>query len=137
MLIILLLFAPENDGGINCESEDIYERVQSNFFAVMARAVNFKRWPKGVCLHAAANNNGKKYTARTLARIVNISVAADRRKDKIIQKGLVHHQHTGFGRSTLRAALGARPATELGHPVKELCVLIAPRAPSASARMIN
>jgi len=60
MLIILLLFAPENDGGINCESEDIYERVQSNFFAVMARAVNFKRWPKGVCLHAAANNNGKK-----------------------------------------------------------------------------
>ena len=96
MLIILLLFAPENDGGINCESEDIYERVQSNFFAVMARAVNFKRRPKGVCLHAAANNNGKKYTARTLARIVNISVAADRRKDKIIQKGLVHHQHTGF-----------------------------------------
>jgi hypothetical protein len=78
MLIILLLLAAENDGGINCESEDIYERVQSNFFAVMARAVNFKRRPKGVCLHVAANNKEKTQRAPSHSQHISGSGSAKR-----------------------------------------------------------
>jgi hypothetical protein len=56
------------------------------------------------------------------SRAVNISVAVDWRKDKIIQKGSLHHQRTGFWPlHVARTAVGTRPNTETG-PTNERVV---------------
>lgn len=138
MLIILLLFARENDGGINCDSEDIYERVQSNFHAVMARAVNFKR-PKGVCLHALAarqTTNTRPERERPFLA-VNISVAQRiGKKDKIIQKGIMSTHRLLAAPSYEMQLARVQPPTETGPSnIKERFAYRC--APSASARMIN